>query len=374
MRENFLPAHGGQLRELARELDVPERTLIDFSASIHPVPLSDAIVAALCDALRERKILTAYPEMCYTDLKRAIAAYAQVDEAAIAVGSGVMPLLGAALCAFGPRAVLVPAPSFAEYSKVLSVCGAERRTLSLSPEEEFSLDAERVLAELKASGAQALLLANPQSPSGRLMRAKPLLQLYEAAQALGAATIVDEAFIDYAPEESLARSAAERPGLIVLRSLTKFFAMPGLRVAYAVACPQTRAAIEETVPAWPVGSIAAEAARMALQDHAAIIAARETNTRERDWLADRLHSLGLRIFQSAANYLLVKIEDCLNGLEFWRRMIVEHRVVLRCCANFEGLDEHYFRISVRTRADNRLLVEAFAAALRSASPASPPAA
>lgn len=370
MVESYLPEHGGQLRELALQFNVPEATLIDFSASIHPVPLSDAVVEALCEALRARKILTAYPELRSTELKRAIAAYTGVDVSSIAVGSGVMPLLGAAVHALGARAFLVPVPSFAEYPKVLSVCGAQCRTFTLHPEAEFFLDATRVLAEMKAACAQALLLANPQSPSGRLMPAERLLELYEAARALGAATIIDEAFIDYVPEESLSPWAAQLPGLIVLRSLTKFFAMPGLRVAYAISCPQTRISIEEAIPAWPVSSIAAEAARMALQDCAATAAVRETNSRERGWLAERLQSLGLRVFPAAANYLLVKIHDRLNGLEFWRRMIAEHRIVLRCCANFEGLDEHYFRVGVRKRSENQLLAEAFAAALRSTSPQS----
>jgi len=365
MHSDFLPAHGGQLRELAEEFEIPEASLLDFSASIHPQPPSDALVDALCEGLRGRKILTAYPDMHYSALKKAIAAYAQVDAAAIAVGSGVMPLLAAAVCALRLRKCLVPVPAFAEYRKVLDACGAEYRTLALTPGKDFSIDVARVIAELKASGAQAVLLANPQSPSGKLMCAEQLVQLYKAALAMGAITMIDEAFIDYAPQESLSQWAAKSPGLIVLRSLTKFFAMPGLRVAYAIASPEMRAQLDSCVPAWPVGSIAADAARIVLHDHASMDATRETNARERDWLAGELQSLGLRVFPSAANYLLVKINQAWNGFEFWRRLIIEHRVVIRSCANFEGLDEHYFRIGVRTRSENQRLVHALTESLRS---------
>ena len=135
----------------------------------------------------------------------------------------------------------------------------------------------------------------------------------------------------------------------------------------AIASPEMRVQIESCVPAWPVSSIAAEAARMVLQDHASIASTRGTNARERTWLADQLQRLGLRVFPSAASYLLVKIDESWNGLEFWRRLIVEHRVVVRSCANFEGLNETFFRIGVRTRADNQQLVGAFTAVLRSAS-------
>jgi len=183
--------------------------------------------------------------------------------------------------------------------------------------------------------------------------------------------IVDEAFIDYTPEESLSRRAATMPGLIVLRSLTKFFAMPGLRVAYAIACPEMRVSVESCVPAWPVGSIAAEASCMVLRDHASITATRETNALERCWLREQLQSLGLRVFAGAANYLLVKIDEGRDGSELWRRLILEHRVVIRSCANFEGLDEHYFRVAVRTRVDNQRLLDAFAAVLYSMLPKYP---
>lgn len=358
MGEGFLPAHGGQLRELAAEFGVPETSLLDFSASIHPHPPSDLVVAALCDALRARTILTAYPDMQYGALKEAIAAYAQVDVQTISIGSGVMPLLGAALCALRPRRCLVPVPAFAEYRKVLDTCGVECCTFTSTQDKGFLLDGPLVAATLKAAGAQALLMANPQSPSGRLMPAKKLLWLHEAVSALGATTIVDEAFIDYAPEDSLSQWAAKLPGLIVLRSLTKLFAMPGLRVAYAVSCPEMRATMESSIPAWPVSSIAAEAARMVVQDRPSIAHTRATNATERSWLAEQLQALGLCVFPGAANYLLIKIDESRDGPEFWRRLIVEHRVVLRSCANFEGLDEQYFRIGVRTRLQNELLVRA----------------
>ena len=371
MPEDFLPTHGGQLRELAAKFNVPEDSLLDFSASIHPHPPSDLVVAKLCDSIRARKILTAYPDMHYAALKEAIAAYADVVVPAIAIGSGVMPLLGAAISALRLRRCLVPVPAFAEYRKVLGVCGTECCTLTVTPDTDFSLDSAQVVAKLKTSRAQAILLANPQSPSGRLMPAKELLRLHKVVSQLGIITIVDEAFIDYAPEESLSRRAANLPDLIVLRSLTKFFAMPGLRVAYAIACPEMRVSMESCVPAWPVGSIAAEAACMVLQDQPSITAAIETNARERCWLGEQLLSLGLRVFSGAANYLLVKINEGRNGPELWRRLILEHRVVIRSCANFEGLDEHYFRVTVRTRIDNLHLLGAFTAVLRSTFPECP---
>ena len=113
MREGFLPAHGGQLRELAAEFGVPEASLLDFSASIHPLPPSDALVSTLCDAIRARKTLTTYPDIHYSALKQAVAEYAHVDVPAVAIGNGVMPLLAAAVGALGLRTHLATGSSLA---------------------------------------------------------------------------------------------------------------------------------------------------------------------------------------------------------------------------------------------------------------------
>lgn len=364
MSSDFIPPHGGQLRELAAQYHVEEASLLDFSASINPQPPSDAWVEALCESLRARKVITAYPDIEYLELRKALAQYAGVGVASIVIGNGVMPLLAAAIRALRIRSCVVLAPAFAEYRRTLVACDVDCHPLMLREDDGFRLDRERVLVQLKLTGAQALLLANPHSPSGSLIPAAELHQLQEAAASYGVITIVDEAFIDYLPEQTLSSVAAETRDLIVLRSVTKFFSMPGLRVAYGIAHPETRTITEMSIPLWPVDSIAAEGARLAVEDRKGAVVARESNAGERDWLANRLRALGVTVFPSAANYLLVKLNGIQDGLRFWRRLVVEHRIVIRSCANFDGLSQHYFRIGVRTRSENQCLLNAIAQMLR----------
>jgi threonine-phosphate decarboxylase len=363
MPDRLLPEHGGQLRELAAQFAVPEDSLLDFSASINPLAPSDELIAKLCDHIRSRKLLIYYPDTRYVELKQALAAYAMTEAASVVIGNGVMCLLAAAIHALQIRKCLVLVPAFSEYRRVLAAAGAECFTLAVTEKDGFSIDCEQVLAKLRASRAQALLFANPQSPSGRLLPAAQLDRLREATFQLGVTTLVDEAFIDYLPEASLSGRTARLARLIVFRSLTKFFAMPGLRVAYAVAHPALRSDIEAVMPLWPVSSVAAEAARLALQDASAMASARAVNARERDWLAHQLSGLGLTVFPSSANYLLVKVADNWNGYALWQKLIVSHGIVVRSCANFEGLNEQYFRVGVRTRRDNQRLAAALASLL-----------
>jgi threonine-phosphate decarboxylase len=358
MCDYSVPEHGGQLRELASQFNIPEESLLDFSASIDPFPPRDALIDSLCESIRARKVLTSYPVTDYSELKKAIASYAGGDANAVAIGNGVMPLLAAALRAFCTRRCLVLVPAFAEYKRVLTASGVDRHTLGLHSQNGFAVDTNQVLAQLRATGAQTLLLANPQSPSGRLMPATELVELHHAASGLGVTTIVDEAFIDYVPEESLSSAAGKCAKLVVLRSVTKFFAMPGLRVGYSVSLPETRRKMEAAMPLWPVDSIAAQAARIVLLDSVGIAATLDANVRERVWLMTQLRTLGLTVFPGAANFMLIKTMDHLNGLEIWRRLIVEHGIVVRSCANFEGLNQQYFRVAVRTHSENQRLITA----------------
>jgi threonine-phosphate decarboxylase len=358
MHPEFIPEHGGQMRDISAHFGIAEESLLDFSASISPLPPSDALTDALCESIRAHRILTCYPDTQYTTLKRAIAQYAGVAGESISVGNGVMPLLAAAVNAIGARKCLVLAPAFGGYRRVLAACGTDCFTLAAREEDHFMVDCDDVLAGLKSAGAQALLLANPNSPSGHLMPAAQLGQLQQAASALGVVTIVDEAFIDYSSGESLSGIAAQRLELIVLRSITKFFAIPGLRVGYAICHPRVRCGIDATMPLWAIDSIAAEAARLALLDVDSAQLTRVTNITERTWLSHQLREIGLTVFPGNANYLLMKVQETRSGLELWRRLILEYGVVLRSCANFEGLNQQYLRVGIRTRSDNERLVSA----------------
>lgn len=360
MASNSLPLHGGQLREISERFQVAEESLLDFSANISPIPPGELTIEALCESLRNGKVLTEYPDAEYRDLKDAIAKHARIERESICIANGVMPLLDAALRALRLRRCLILVPSFGEYQRVLNACGVEGPTFLLSEDNDFLLDPDLLLKAVLASRADAVLLANPHSPSGSLAQAPVLTELRRTLSRLGIAMILDEAFIDFCPESSISESAAHATDMVVLRSLTKFFAIPGIRVAYAVVHPEVRARMESMLPLWSVDSLAASAARLGLLDRASVRERREANTRERQWVAGQLAFLGWRVFPSRANYLLVKPLGKVDGLRIWRQLIIENRIVLRNCGTFEGLTTEHFRIAIRDRLANTLLVDTLA--------------
>ena len=347
------PVHGGQLDAIARQLSIPEEELLDLSANIHPEPPSPEILAAIARLFTNGRTLGVYPESTYRALRGAVGSYVGVDPACISVANGAMPLLQAALTVFGVRSCLTAVPAFEEYRRMT---GAAYRPFVLRAENGFLPDAAAVLAELDRGGCDAMLLANPHSPSGALLPRAAMEDLAEKMSARGKLLIVDEAFIDWTPEHSVSQLATRFRMLVVLRSLTKFFAIPGARVGYAVVHPDSKAALDGHVPLWPVDTFAGELARLQLGGN--VEARRESTARERAWLKERLEGLGLTVFNGSANFLLFR---CETPGSLWRNLIVNHRVLVRACETFEGLDGRYFRTAVRTRAESERLLRALSA-------------
>lgn len=353
------PRHGGQLDAIARRFGLDRSRLVDFSASINPSGPPPGVAAVLRRALDEPSTLGCYPDLEETALRRGVASYAGVEAENVAVGNGFVALLDAALGALSIRHCRLPVPAFVEYRRRLEQAAVAVTPVPLDPESGFAWDPR----SLAAGPEKAILLANPQNPTGRIHSRESLLELTERAAESGGWILLDEAFIDYCPGASLAAEVERHPNLLVFRSLTKFFAMPGLRVAYAVAARDTIRRIQERVSPWPITSLASLAALAAVADGEYIRETRETNERRRARLEAGLRELSLRPEPSAANFLLLRLPAGVDAGLLWRRMIGEAGIVLRLCRDYEALGDGYLRAAVRTEADNKRLIGSLAGRL-----------
>ncbi len=180
-------------------------------------------------------------------------------------------------------------------------------------------------------------------------------------RASGCFVLADEAFIDYAPHAAITSETVTRPGVIAIRSLTKFFGCPGLRVGYAVAAPETARSLAAQLAAWPVTSLALNALAEALRDVDYARTAIETNQEERTRLSAALGRLGLHVFPAAANFLFLRLPDCFPALQVRDQLIREHAILVRECDSFAGIERgRYLRVAVRQENENARLIEALA--------------
>jgi threonine-phosphate decarboxylase len=258
-------------------------------------------------------------------------------------------------------------PSFSEYRRALDAAGYTTVQLPLHAERDFRIDTGALAETIAHERAQLCIIANPHNPSGLALPRGAIEQLLHAASNTGTFILLDEAFIDYLPEESLTPVAAQTENLIVLRSLTKFYGMPALRIGYAVASPGVASAIRAQIPSWPVTTLAASAALEALRDTEYAERTREMNADERSRLTLALAKTNLRVFRSTANFLLIELPQ--NSPPIWNlraRLIREHKIIVRDCSNYETLsDGRYLRVAVRGHADNERLIAALSAVLTS---------
>ena len=249
-------------------------------------------------------------------------------------------------------------PAFSEYHRTLERCHATAIPHPLDP-REFLYAPQRLARDLAAAGADSLLLANPQNPSGVLTPASTILTL--AAQLPGVTILLDEAFIDYCPDASVVPHLHTCPNLVVFRSVTKFHAIPGLRVAYALGHPDSVAKVRRQLAPWPVSTLAAIATMAALQSTNFQLTI-DLNRTRRTQLLDRLKRLGITCPEPSANFLLLRLPR--PALPVWEHLLRAHRILLRRCDNFESLGPEYLRTAVRNEQDNARLAAALADCLQ----------
>jgi threonine-phosphate decarboxylase len=356
---NQPPIHGGQLRQIAERFAIPLSELLDFSSNINPEGPPPAIIPVLRSSLEDPATLGCYPDANLTDLRQSIACHGSNSPGCIAIANGFVPLLDAALQALDIHRCLLPVPAFVEYRMALARAQIKITPYPLASGRDFAYEMDAMVA----GEYDANLLANPQNPSGVCCDAQFLVQLVARAAEKSIKVLLDEAFIDYMVSESLSSYVEQFQNLIVFRSVTKFYGIPGLRVAYAIANERTISLVESHLPPWPVSTLAAQAVIAALGDAAYAERTVARNRERRALLQTELHKLKTYTYNSAGNFLLLRLPLGIDTDCLWQRMIVEHHLVLRNCHNYEGLGSRHLRVAVRTELENEVLIEAMRRAL-----------
>jgi len=361
-----MTVHGGDVWQVAGDLGIPARELLDFSANINPRGLPPLAMERLARDASDPRLLSLYPDPSARPLRNALSNHLAVAPEAIAIGPGAEALLAPILRCLSVRRVLVPVPAFSEYRRVCAQQAAEYVPFPLDRHTCFRVLVDDLCRRIEAERCDVVLLNNPHNPSGAMLEAHEVRRVMDAAASCGATLLLDEAFIDYAPHASLAGEAALRPGLIVVRSLTKFYGCPALRVGYAVAHPETARAIASLLATWPVTQLALDALAEAVVDRDYAEASLRENVEERERLSASLGGLGLVVFPSAANYLLLELRAGMPAAsELRARLASRHRILIRNCDSYEGFPPgRYVRVAVRSSAENGRLLQALADELR----------
>jgi threonine-phosphate decarboxylase len=350
------PPHGGDVYQLARSLGVEISDLLDFSANINPLGYPPGLTDAVAAAMRE---IVHYPDRRCVALRGDLAAYHGLAPEQILVGNGSTELIYLAARALEPRRGLIVTPAFSEYEHALEVARAAAAFHPTPESHNFALDE---VPDLRAG--DLVFLAHPASPSGVLLDPARFLTLADRLEAAGAYLLLDEAFIDFVEEASFKAYLERFPRLMILRSFTKFFGIPGMRLGCLLGTPELMARLAAAQEPWSVSTMAQFMGRACLADQEYISRTRAFIAGERAFLLERLAALpGLAAFPGTVNYLLIKLTLPGATAAGLRQAMLAHRIVIRDASNFRGLDERFVRIAVRSRGENERLLQALAACL-----------
>ncbi len=324
---------------------------LDFSVNINPLGMPERVKNALHDAVEDCR---RYPDIRAEELRRAVSEMAGIKDRDILCGNGASALFPAVVHAVNPGNVLIPAPSFYGYERAAKAgTGNEKniRYYKMEESEDFRLT-ERFLQEL-SSDTGLLFLANPNNPSGNLIHPVLLEKILKTCRNQGTILVLDECFIEFCAEyarHSLIQKIYEYPNLVVVRAFTKIFAMPGVRLGYlACADPALRRKIEIQLPEWDLSVFAQKAGTAAAKENGYRERTAELVREERAYLKKELQKMGLAVYPSDANFLLVYTKEALG------EKLLERGILIRDCSNFRGLSKGFYRIAVRAGKDNRTL-------------------
>ncbi len=346
-----LCAHGGKLGEIARRTGIDEASLIDFSVNLNPYMPDGAREAAK----RAFDSIYSYPDNHYDRFRESAARFAGVRSENIVPGNGSMEIIRLVAESIIEKGdiVAIPCPTFGEYEQQCRLFGAGIRYI------RFSEIVNKEYWHMK--GCMAAFFCNPNNPDGRLLPAQDMEDIVRFCLENDIAAIVDEAFIDLAdPAQSVAKLVDEYDNLLVMRSLTKCFAIPGLRLGFGIASKDTADVLNRARLTWNLDSIAAEVGIYFMDSaDARLMVSRTYIKREREWLMGRIGAIkGMKPLPASANYFLLDVSGTgMTSGEFTEKMLGEG-IVVRDCSSFSMLGDSYVRLAVRSREDNQRLVAA----------------
>lgn len=356
---------------------------IDYSANINPMGLPDGVRRELLRCVRE-DVCSVYPDSRCGRLTNALACHHKVPPDWIVCGNGAADLIFALAVSIEtapPPRGLVLAPTFSEYRQAMETAGFQVDSFKLREEERFLPDVSGLCQVIEQAGRRnspytLVFLCNPNNPTGIALKRPQVCRIADSCKKMGTILAVDECFCGFLENEeeySIIPDLEDYENVFVLKAFTKLYAMAGLRLGYGLC---SRESILEDLcrmrQPWSVSGPAQYAGVAALEESGYVERTRQLIAGERSWLAGELKGLGFQVYPSVANYLLFKdsvTEKCtqLNGAQPKGRLyhaLLSRGVLIRSCANYEGLDSSYYRICIKTRPRNmefiRRLTEALA--------------
>ena len=347
--------HGGNIKTIKALCGTNCAEILDFSISVNPLGPPAGLKKVLCDGF---ETVLSYPEITADAFKSGLSEYHDLPSDHFIAGNGSADLLFALVSLLRFKHAFIPSPTFIEYERACEIHGWEITHLPPRNTHDFSLDLERLLNAMIPHSA--LFLCVPNNPTGQISPADVTEEIIEEARKKEMVVVLDEAFLPFTGVPSAIPLVSKYKNLIVLRSMTKSYAIPGLRLGYAVAAPEIIVGWEKFLPPWNVNALAQLAGIYCLnQGEKYLDDSMAYVKKERTWLAREITKISpFEPLPAAANYLLVSTENSTFTADDLYLALARQGIAIRHCGSFRGMGNQHVRIGIKKREDNLKLLAA----------------
>ncbi len=344
-----------------------ENKVIDFSANINPFGLSPNASKILKDFKKLKFFTQNYPQIYPEPFIAALSRYHGIGKEHILPGAGATDLIFNIINFLNPKTTVIVEPSFSEYERAAAAKAEKSKIIHIETCRSCNFELKgkslsSLLKNIETLGKNDVVFAaSPSNPAGTIINKEVIKFLLNLIKNKNAFLVLDESFMDFCEEfssKSLLKKMRDYDNLIIIRSMTKFFAMPGQRLGYVFANPDITAKLGGTAAPWKITSLSAEIAVESLWDENYIGNTLSSINNLKTELYGKLKRLkSLEIIHGAANFILLKIKsDKFNAMDL-KNYLLGCGVLIRYCGDYYGLNDKYFRIAVKKRTDNDFLIK-----------------
>ena len=342
--------HGGNIYRLKRE---GKGELLDYSSNINPLGVPKSFKHKVIESF---DILEKYPDPDYVELRESIGRYNGIDIENIVVGNGATEILFLYIKSLKPKKAYIVAPSFAEYRRALESIDCEIEYFILDEKENFNFDVERFINSIPQ--CDLVVICNPNNPTGNFISLEDIKKINEELKQRGTKLFIDEAFIEFIKGwEDFTAVNLKDSNIFVMRALTKFFAVPGVRLGYGVSYDnEVMKKIPKYKEPWSINSFADIAGKIMLWDRDYIEKSEKWIEEEKIWFYNETLKIeGIKPYRSNTNFISLQLLNK-TSVEVREKMI-ERGIVVRDASNFVGLNHHYIRLAIKDRKNNEKVLE-----------------
>ena len=326
--------------------------IIDFSVNINPLGVPEKLIEILKEELEKMK---RYPEIDGISGKEAIGQHLGIHSENIILGNGATELIYLYARSLRPENVLIVEPTFNEYSKAFKIAGSNIYNYCTNEEDNFRIQVEGLISKIDDIRTNVLVICNPNNPTGTFAGMDKLLPILHKLNEINAYLFVDESFIDFTDKVSLI-PLIEKYDIFILRSMTKIFAVPGLRIGYGIGNREVVSKLNQLKEPWTINSLALKSIPVLIEDSDYLRRTQCWYQEEKQFLYNELKAVpNIKVIESETNFFLIKLlKGDSNSL---KEYLLGKKIYIRSCEDFQGLSDKFIRIAVRKRKENYKLIE-----------------